>query len=366
MKDYSITFCTVSMNRLHHLKETLPANIRDNEDYPNIKFLVLDYNSGDGMKDWILSEMKEYIDRGILEYYRNEEHDFFNRSHSRNLIFNLAQSDLVCNVDADNFTGKGFATFLNETFNRESDILMTFDYNVETEAYKDAFGRFCARREDFHAVGGYDEFMTSYGYEDMDLYSRLTNLGRKNVRFAQPEFIRSISHSDDERRSKEFFANNLLSYYVSYGIRQTKVLFLYKDNTFETGTLTDQDQYYPGLFTINEGDWLPGKYCIDDTLLQLFFDSGKELELKGTGNGLFYNMEEGSVKTTFFRIEDPRFLEKIKAEYSLMSNVSRMKINTEQNRVRVNKKGYGSGMVYKNFSPELQDVVAPGALINSD
>ncbi len=352
MKQYSITFCTVSMNRLHHLKETVPANLRDNADYPGARFVLLDYNSGDGMEGWVNSELQEHIQSGRLVYYRTDEPEFFNRSHSRNLSFNLAESELICNVDADNFTGPGFAAYLNEVFNRDTNCIVNFDYREETEAYKDAFGRVCVRREDFHAVGGYDESMSSYGYEDMDLYGRLVKLGRREEKIDSFDFLRSIAHSDHDRFSKEYFVNKLSGYYVMYGIGMNKVLFLYNDGSFETGTLRDDEQFYQGLHTIHEGDWLRGQWQESDGLLRLYFLSDEIRELRSTNGGLSYNLNDEEGWKTFFRIEDRRFLDKVKAQYSIVTNVSRYKQNIIRQRVRVNEAGYGKGHVYRNFSAD--------------
>ena len=48
-----ISFCTVCMNRLQYLMQTLPVNIAGNIDYPNLEFVVLNYNSKDDMENWI-------------------------------------------------------------------------------------------------------------------------------------------------------------------------------------------------------------------------------------------------------------------------------------------------------------------------
>lgn len=49
MTFYSISFCTVCMNRTLHLKETLIKNIRDNSAYPNLEYVLLNYGSKDEM-----------------------------------------------------------------------------------------------------------------------------------------------------------------------------------------------------------------------------------------------------------------------------------------------------------------------------
>ena len=99
--DYKISFCTVCMNRLYHLKQTLPRSIKDNMDYPNVEFVLLDYNSEDGLENWVNTEMSDYIDSGVLVYYKTEEPEHFHRSHSRNVMFKLASGDILINLDAD-------------------------------------------------------------------------------------------------------------------------------------------------------------------------------------------------------------------------------------------------------------------------
>ena len=93
------------MNRLSHLKKTLEKNICDNLVYENLEFILLDYNSTDGLENWAKNDLKNYIEKGILKYYRTSEPNSFHRSHSRNVAMKLASGDIVCNLDADNFLG---------------------------------------------------------------------------------------------------------------------------------------------------------------------------------------------------------------------------------------------------------------------
>ena len=61
MSNNKISFCTVCMNRLHHLKMTLQKNISDNRDYSNLEFIILDYNSSDGLGEYIRDNFNEEI-----------------------------------------------------------------------------------------------------------------------------------------------------------------------------------------------------------------------------------------------------------------------------------------------------------------
>lgn len=52
-QSYKISFCTTCMDRLYHLKESLPINLINNSSYANIEFVVLNYNSKDEIDTWM-------------------------------------------------------------------------------------------------------------------------------------------------------------------------------------------------------------------------------------------------------------------------------------------------------------------------
>ena len=69
-RQYRISFCTVAMGRLDHLRQTLPCNIEAASDYPNCEFVLLDYGSRDGLADWVKSYCMPWLDSGKLTYLR--------------------------------------------------------------------------------------------------------------------------------------------------------------------------------------------------------------------------------------------------------------------------------------------------------
>jgi len=77
------------------------------------------------------------------------------------MAFRLANASILCNLDADNFLGKGFARFMLDEFSKQDNIFYTNDYS-----FNDTFGRVCVRIEDFILISGYNEALKSYGYED--------------------------------------------------------------------------------------------------------------------------------------------------------------------------------------------------------
>ncbi len=349
---YKISFATVCMNRLHHIRQTLPKNIQDNSEYENVEFLLLDYNSTDGLEDWVKKNMKEHIRSGKLSFYRTTEPTYFKRSHSRNMILRMAIGDIVCNVDADNYTGKGFASFLNEEFNGDRNIFLSGSYSDEFIDYKDAYGRFCGWRDDFLKVGGYDEEMESYGHEDTDLYDRLVRYGRKEKKIKETKFLHSISHSDRERTGNEFFRLNLERFYLAYLDTKKSVLFLYKNGSFEMGTLVENYYSIPSPSAIEEKGWIKGCWVESGNSLWLYKEDNSCYELQTDNNCLNYMIKCDSGLLIYSCITNASLLHNMMQNYSIITNSNRMHLNEIKNKIIVNDhlKKMGDGSVYKNFN----------------
>ena len=204
IEEFKISFCIPCMDRLNNIIETLPKNIEDNKDYLNVEFVLLDYNSKDGLGDWIKKEMMKYIESGVLSYCRTEEPKLFHMSHSKNVSHKLATGKMVCNLDADNFTTPGFARYLyNESKGRKNKIIFA-------RGASKLFGKLALFKDDFiNELNGYDEMMQNYGYEDRDLYERAKNCKFKVIFYGDERFKR-INHST-EISVKNFSCKNTLA-----------------------------------------------------------------------------------------------------------------------------------------------------------
>jgi len=186
-----ISFCTTCMGRLHHLCQTLPQNIEvARTSGVNVEFVVLDYNSQDHLKEWMLSAMAAHIESGLISVFHLSEPEFYHSSHAKNVAHRLARGTILCNLDADNFLTPGFLRLLSERASSDSWIMFGHP--------RDATGKVALRRQDFHTLGGYDENLKGYGYDDVDLIRRATKgLGLKSHQDRQ--FNSFVRHSHDER-----------------------------------------------------------------------------------------------------------------------------------------------------------------------
>lgn len=337
------------MNRIHHLQQTLPQNIADNQDYNNIEFIVLDYNSTDGLEEWIKTEMAEHIASGVLKYFKTTQPAYFDRSHSRNLLFKLATGDIVCNLDADNYTGKGFASYINQEFENQENIYLVADTKKRFYFLRNAFGRFCVKREDFMALRGLDEKMKSYGSETVDFYERLEMAGKKEVVIENTHFLKTISHGDEERISNEFFLKSLKQFYIKYiSTEESEILFLYKNNTFENAFIVPENVNAHLPATLKEGTLKKGTYEDFEKVISLNYSDNSQRNL------LVNDKTLSDVDSKFYLLDDPRFLLHVAKNYAFITNVETLTSNKKENKMVVNDLVFGQGVVLKNFEETVE------------
>jgi len=350
---YRISFCTAIRNRLHHLRQTLKQNIEDNYNYLELQFVILDYNSDDGLFEWVRTEMSFYLSSGKVVYYRTEDAAFFDRSHSRNLAFKLAEGDIIFNIDADNFIGKNFAYYVNSLFESNPRIFITSG-KLGTRIRPDFLGRIGVFKSDFLAVGGYDEKMDGYGFEDTDLINRLARYGLSQYKVNHKPFFRAIFHSDEERILEERKMKLIERLYISHITpSESAVILLFCDNKFQKGRIVNKGTQYSqessravnnrkttDQFTLSETDWQTGNWFIEKGRLTLSLDN----------NNVFFKVQRrgllGENGQQFFWATDPAIINNIIMFNSQFSNKKRMK----DNRLKeIGNTGiWGQGHVSKN------------------
>lgn len=343
--NYKISFCTVCMNRLHHLRQTLRKNIEDNLSYSELEFIVMDYSSTDGLSDWLKEEMSTYIDKGILTYYRYDNAKYFDRGHSRNMMFKLASGEIICNVDADNYLGENFTFYVNSVFNKENDIFLVPDTKKKYYYIRDVLGRFCARKGDFLSVRGYDEKMKGYGFEDDDLYNRLEGLGKKEVIIRDMNYLNAIRHENKDRIANEFFTNSLDSLYIHYeSSKKSHVILLYKNGTCHKGKVIPNQSNTPAPAVLENLTWRNGTLCRKGKNIILRFSDSEDEEIYSDYEDFLMNEDK-----TFYKITNLTFRDRLPYELPLITNYSHFLYNKTKKEL-INNNGFGNGTVSKNFS----------------
>lgn len=185
-----VSFCITCMGRLSHLKQTLEKNILDNARYPNVEFV-------------------------LLVYYRTLRPEHFHVTRAKNIVHSLATGDILCNLDADNFTGKDLAFYLNRIFNKKPNTIVGV-----TSEVPDCFGRIALTRRDFNRLGGYDESFEGWGFEDDDIIVRAEEAGL-SLKLLPAPFLKYIPHSDllRERNTRTTLEESMERNYLRFESR---------------------------------------------------------------------------------------------------------------------------------------------------
>jgi hypothetical protein len=331
------------MNRIHHIKQTLPANIRNNTDQ-NTNFLILDYHSSDGLQEYVTEFFSDELGTGRLQLYRYEQAEYFSHAHSRNMAVALSDAELVCNVDADNFTGKDFDVFLQSQFHQRGDCVVTALSN-ENKSYG-AFGRMCTSKKAFQRVGGYDETFTGYGFEDYDLIRRLEASGLEKILINEESFLKTLPHGNTVRIAEQWNNKKFKRLYRQQLDEYCQVLlYLFSDGTLHYGILKEDlkagehFRYY-----LSGNAWQNGSWHEDNGKLYLAFDDFCA-QFKIKNNHLIgYNH--------YLKIEDNNNrIEEALLFHTNMANCCRYINNKRQQRIIVNENGLGHGKVKRLLAP---------------
>jgi len=363
-RNYKISFCVVCMNRLHQLEQTLLQNIKDNEDYAELEFIVLDYNSEDGMEDWAKVHLTEYINSGRLIYYKTTDPKSWSPSHSKNLAFKLATGDIVCSIWGDYYTGTGFASYVNQCFQEDDNIVLTpIDFYKTKKNFTppgDVLGKVCVKKSDLLKVEGFDERMDRHGFEDYDLINRLEMIGVKRVLIENFEYLKYISHGNDERY---LLPVNLEGMYVNYiAPSVSQVLFLYEDSGFNRGTLIDNnttgaDNYvyayadYDSHFeyTLKEAAWQKGVWRKSNGKINFWGTSGNEFSLKINDKNGCDVLEDIENNNIYYKIQDADTINSVLVFEHFFYTRSLMEESLKNKTAVVNHGKFGNATVFKNF-----------------
>ncbi len=143
---------------------------------------------------WVKETQEENIRSGVLNYYRYSVESNFHVAHAKNIAASLCRHEIVCNIDADCFIDERMVENLKSIFSaprrfmsRAEDRSGAIDFST--------WGCIACRKEDFIAVGGYNEMMIGYGHDDVDLKNRLLKLGLEMAGW-ESSLVKGIRHGD--------------------------------------------------------------------------------------------------------------------------------------------------------------------------
>lgn len=225
------SFCTTCMNRLEHIKSTLPTNLSLIKEF-NIKYQdkhifelsLCNYDSKDNLTEYIETEFKTDIENGILVYNIVYNKQFFNPSHAKNIAHKKSNGDILINIDADNYLTDLFIYKLISLFENNLDILtIGYDDKINSGAY----GRICISRDNFYKLGGYFENFIGYGLQDYDLVERGKKYLNLKEYIFEKEYIKFIYHDNLSRiinYDRDLYSKNEIDFNKIYNVMDLDLL----------------------------------------------------------------------------------------------------------------------------------------------
>mmetsp|Transcript_73070 Transcript_73070/g.128743 ORF Transcript_73070/g.128743 Transcript_73070/m.128743 type:complete len:308 (-) Transcript_73070:397-1320(-) len=177
-KDIKVSLCIGVKDRLQVIRQTLAINLEATKG-KNVEFAILDYNSSDGFHDWVREHLRPLVDTGLVVYHHESQAPIWHMSKVKNITHRLATGDVLVNLDADNYVTGDVIDKIQAEYARNPHCLV----HGWSGQWKDGTcGRVCISREDLYRLGGYDETLDTYGFEEMDLIHRAFALGLEYVR----------------------------------------------------------------------------------------------------------------------------------------------------------------------------------------
>ncbi len=178
-----LSVITVCMNRQHHLL----ASAQRVAAWPHHQeHLVLDWSSHDPLK------RSQLPDDPRIRLERVEGEERWNLCRAYNFAAQLARGSLLLKLDAD-------------CWPEDLDPVAYFADGYERcwfgSGLDGRLGQFLMARESFEAVGGLNEVLVGYGFDDKDLKARLQSLNY-SVQLMPEASIGVIPHSIHERVSR--------------------------------------------------------------------------------------------------------------------------------------------------------------------
>jgi len=180
-----ISFCITCKDRVHHLKKTLPKNLKNTFGF-NVEFCILNYNSGDDLDNWIKTSYTKELESGLIRYHRTKKPKYFHMSHAKNMAHKMAKGEILCNLDADTFIHYELCHIILRAVQDKECFLRTIG------------GLVIIRKQHFLKLGGYSEDFVGWGWEDRDFKMRAARSGLKQIHLHRSYYQR-LGHPRGER-----------------------------------------------------------------------------------------------------------------------------------------------------------------------
>ena len=200
-----VAFVITCKGRLDYLKRALPRVVA----LQPAEIVVVDYDCPQRTAQWVQENYPK------VKIVRVLDAPIFNLSNARNLGAAASQSNWIFFSDADIIFDIEIKNWFSE--NKLRSLHFFRQKLVKSPEISGTGGSCLVSRDAFELVGGYDDVITGWGFEDKDFYLRLKQ-AKINESFFDKYYFFAITHSDDKRM--EFNS-------IKEKMEQRKVNFIY-------------------------------------------------------------------------------------------------------------------------------------------
>jgi hypothetical protein len=187
-----VSLATGCMNRLDSLRWALPSWLA----LPEIdEIVIVDWSSQTPVHE----ALADVSDPRVL-FVRVEGQSYWCAARCHNVEVLAATGDALLRIDADIRVKSGFFG-AHHSLAREHVFWNTWWRLARDNEDLHLAGTIYTRRSNFLLVGGYNERLASYGYEDDDLYQRLL-IARRKRGFLRREDLEHLPHADATRMAQ--------------------------------------------------------------------------------------------------------------------------------------------------------------------
>ena len=228
-----ISIVTACMNREENLLKVLPTWLKTEVS----EIIIVDWSS-----DLPLINKFRNIDDKRIKIIRIENEKKWILTHAFNVGLKFASYKTVFKLDSDIEIKDNFFT-LNEF--KDGEFIRGFwklavDAGITNQKFVN--GTFAAKKNDLRQIGYYDERILTYGWDDSDIYYRLTLDHGLLGRLIEPNSIYHVDQLEAQRTAKQEINTNLfLGQYLSTEYEGAKNKYLTINNTTWGNYFQSQD-----------------------------------------------------------------------------------------------------------------------------
>jgi len=163
----------------------------------HLEHVVVDWSSD------VPLNTKDFPDDSRIRLYRVEGEVHWSLSKAYNFGISQCRGQVILKLDADHIIDPRFFE-CNEVSFRS---FLANDFSINGALKKSVTGIFLVPKTKFDQVGGFNEYLQGWGYDDLDLFARLR--GVCDQRPLNIEHIDNIEHGDNERVKNSAVEYNL-------------------------------------------------------------------------------------------------------------------------------------------------------------